>query len=198
MLTHLAEKVLPDSGLDFAAFRQHRNIRAAIAATVPGMAQLADIDDSKREFHIAGRLKHQPTFKTPDGRANFVTHAFTQDAADKAFPYKLMTVRSEGQFNTIIYEEKDSYRSTDDRWSIMLGAADIQRLGIESESRVTLRSRHGGMVHLKVFAFDLPQGNVMAYFPEANVLVGRERDPRSQTPAFKSIDIDLQVERAAS
>jgi hypothetical protein len=31
----------------------------------------------------------------------------------------------------------------------------------------------------------------MAYFPEANVLIGREFDPRSKTPAFKSVAVAI-------
>jgi hypothetical protein len=31
----------------------------------------------------------------------------------------------------------------------------------------------------------------MAYFPEANVLIGKESDPRSKNPAFKSTAIAI-------
>ncbi len=40
-------------------------------------------------------------------------------------------------------------------------------------------------------AFDLPRGSALAYYPEANVLCGTAVDPRSKTPAFKSVpDLD--------
>ena len=198
VLTSIAEKALPDSGIDFSAFRNHSKAREAIAATVPGMEQLADIDTSKMEFHIPGRLLHTPSFNTQDGRASFVTHAFKQSSEIENYPYKLMTIRSEGQFNTIIYEERDSYRNTDDRWSVLLSYADIKNLGIEEGDRVTIKSKHGQMKNLKVYPFDLPEKNMMAYYPEANVLIGREHDPRSLTPAFKSIDISLEIERKNS
>jgi len=45
----------------------------------------------------------------------------------------------------------------------------------------------GQMDDLKAKAFSVPEGNLMAYYPEANVLVGRTIDPRSKTPAFKNI-----------
>jgi hypothetical protein len=32
----------------------------------------------------------------------------------------------------------------------------------------------------------LPPGNLAMYYPEANVLIPREIDPRSATPVFKS------------
>jgi anaerobic selenocysteine-containing dehydrogenase len=49
------------------------------------------------------------------------------------------------------------------------------------------------MRELSVMAFDLPPGNLMVYFPEANALIGRETDPRSKTPAFKSVAVNLTV-----
>jgi molybdopterin-dependent oxidoreductase alpha subunit len=197
VLTRIAEKVMPDAGLDFAAFRDHKQTRAAIASTIPGMEMLTDIDASKIEFHIPGRLLHQPSFNTPDNRASFITRQSPKHLPSESLNYKLMTVRSEGQFNTIIYEEQDTYRNTDDRWSLLLSVSDIEQLGIEEGDRVTLRSNAGEMKHLKVFPFDLPAGNAMAYFPEANILVGREHDPRSLTPAFKSVDVQIEVEPGA-
>lgn len=196
ILASIAEQVLPESGIDFAALRSHQQIRAILAKIVSGLAPLASIDQSKAEFHIGGRVLHVPEFHTPDGYARFMTHPTpAQTPPAQAFPYTLMTVRSEGQFNSIIYENNDSYRQTDDRWSVLLSPAMIRRLGIDEADRVTVRSAHGIMQGLKVFPFDLPDGDVMAYYPEANVLVGRERDPRSQTPAFKSVPIALEVER---
>ena len=41
-------------------------------------------------------------------------------------------------------------------------------------------------------AFDLPRGSVLAYYPEANVLCGTAVDPRSRTPAFKSVPIWIE------
>jgi len=32
---------------------------------------------------------------------------------------------------------------------------------------------------------DIREGNVLMYYPEANVLVSRDVDPQSRTPAFK-------------
>jgi hypothetical protein len=47
------------------------------------------------------------------------------------------------------------------------------------------------MSGVTVYGFDLPRGDVMAYFPEANVLTRTEVDPRSRTPAFKSTAVSL-------
>jgi anaerobic selenocysteine-containing dehydrogenase len=42
-------------------------------------------------------------------------------------------------------------------------------------------------------AFDLPRGSALAYYPEANVLCGTAVDPRSRTPAFKSVPVWIEA-----
>jgi len=49
------------------------------------------------------------------------------------------------------------------------------------------------MAGLEVHPFNLPAGSLLAYFPEANALIGTERDPRSKTPAFKSVPVSLAL-----
>jgi molybdopterin-dependent oxidoreductase alpha subunit len=183
ILADLAARMLPDAPIDWAAYKQHRHIREAIAKTVPGMEPLADIDIAKREFHIAGRLMHTPTFNTADGKAHFVTRP-TPKPHDA--PLILTTVRSEGQFNTIIYERTDSYRGNADRWTVMLHPDDIAAHGLVDGGTATLASAQGRMEGVTVKAFDLARGSVMAYYPEANALTGTEIDPRSKTPSFKA------------
>jgi anaerobic selenocysteine-containing dehydrogenase len=114
-------------------------------------------------------------------------------ALRERYPFQLMTVRSEGQFNTMIYEQEDSYRGISNRWSVLMNADDIHRLGLTTGDKVNLNSQHGSMDKVSVCPFDLPTGNAMAYFPEANVLVGKESDPRSRTPAFKSVPVTIEA-----
>ena len=198
ILSALGERLLPDGPLDFKPLGEHRRLRQAIAETVPGMAALAEIDDTKTEFTIAGRLLRQPRFATADGRAAFQPHSLPAQRDKSTYPYTLASVRSEGQFNSIIYEERDSYRGTEERWCVMLGSEDQQRLGLKAGDRVTLRSPHGIMADLKVHPFNLPAGSLLAYYPEANVLIGTEQDPRSKTPAFKSVPVALELGREAN
>ena len=46
---------------------------------------------------------------------------------------------------------------------------------------------------LEVLCFDLPKGDVMLYYPEANQLIGLDTDPRSHTPAFKSVAVGIAI-----
>lgn len=196
ILTDIATKIVLSNSIDFSLFKQHKHIREVIARCVPGMEQLEDIDVAKREFHVQGRLLHSPEFKTNSGLAKFVTHATDSSTsmvkgAEQENRFTLTTIRSEGQFNTIIYEEKDSYRQVEDRWTVLMNKEDMQSLNISEKSKVSLCSETGEMRDLKVKSFDLPKGNLMAYYPEANILVGKGADPRSKTPAFKSVPVTL-------
>lgn len=188
VLAQLGARLLPDSPLDFAAFEGHDKVRRAIAATIPGMEGLADIGASKREFVVGQRIIHQPVFKTESQKGHFKTHQISQRVSAE-YPFLLASIRSEGQFNSIIYEESDSYRGTSHRWCVLMSETDCQRLQVKKGSRVRVRSPYGAMANLEVIPFDLPAGCLMAYYPEANVLIGTEHDPRSKTPAFKSVAV---------
>lgn len=192
VLCDLAQQLLKNSPVDFDQFKQHSTIRKAIANTIPGMEQLASIDVAKQEFYIQGRLKHQPEFQQPNGKALFKVQPIPQQSQNQNYPFTLTSVRSEGQFNTIIYEEKDSYRNTQNRWSVLMNPAMIKRLGIQN-SVVNLASPYGRMDRVRVYPFDLPDNNLMAYFPEANILIGCEHDPRSKTPAFKTVPVNIEI-----
>ena len=194
ILCELGKRLLPDCPLNFEEFQQHQKIRNAIAATIPGMEALADIGTSKQEFTINNRLLRSPDFPTASGKAAFKVTPLTLPQTSPEFPFVLASIRSEGQFNSIIYEESDSYRGTNTRWSALMNTEDIAELGIAAGDYVNLRSPFGEMQAVKVFAFDVPRRNLLAYYPEANVLIGTARDPRSKTPAFKSVAI--AVERA--
>jgi anaerobic selenocysteine-containing dehydrogenase len=189
ILADLARRLLPDSPIDWTEFARHRRIREAIAATVPGMSELADIDVAKREFHIGGRLLHAPQFNMPDRKARFVVRTLPQP---QPVGLVLTTVRSEGQFNSIIYESTDSYRGNADRMTVMLHPADIAGAGFVEGERATLVSAHGRLPGVTLKAYDIARGSVMAYYPEANVLVGTAVDPRSRTPSFKATPVRLE------
>ncbi len=146
ILSELAKRLLPGCPIDFNVFQQHSKIREAIAAIVPGMEQLRDIEIAKKEFHVRGRVLHECKFNTPNGKVNFITRATPQ----RFDMLMLTTVRSEGQFNTIIYERTDSYRNDADRWTIMMNKEDIQVNGLSDGDVTTLVSPHGRMDNVVV------------------------------------------------
>ncbi|MEK9713408.1 MAG: FdhF/YdeP family oxidoreductase, partial [Thalassolituus sp.] len=169
ILSDIGCGVIDQSKFDFSTFKKHTTIRQAIAKTIPGMQDLADIDVAKKEFYIRNRIKHTPEFNMPDNRAVFIVNKHKPESTElPEHAFTLMSIRSEGQFNSIIYEESDSYRDTKHRHCVLMNEDDIAELGLQEKDKVTLRSDTGEMRNLDVVAFDLPRGNIAAYYPEAN------------------------------
>ncbi len=113
-----------------------------MAQIVPGYSPIGD--DTKREFQIPGRTFHEANFNTDNGRA--MCHVVNLPAS-VAGPgeFALMTVRSEGQFNSVVYDEEDLYRGNTRRDVVMISAADAERLGVIEGDRVRVHSEIGAM-----------------------------------------------------
>lgn len=176
---------------DYSVFRSRSSLRQVLARTIPGLEQLKDIDVAKKEFHVSNRLMHKPIFRTSNGKANFQVVAIPAAVNDKRFPLRAMTTRTEGQFNSIVYEEQDSYRGVESRWSVLMSKQTMISLKLKSGDLVDVRSETGEMQGLKVVRCDLPENDLMLFYPEANVLTSQRCDPRSRTPAFKSIAVNV-------
>ncbi len=188
--------------LQWHELKDHSHIRSLIARIIPGYEGLAEIDTTKKEFTIDGRVFHQPRFPTASGRAKMhvidlppligePSSCASSAAAGRLLGLRLMTMRSEGQFNTVVYEEEDVYRGQERRDVVLMNAADLRTLGIEEDDRIDVRSSAGVMHNLLARAYDIPAGNCAMYYPEANVLIPRIADPASHTPVFKSVAVEV-------
>ena len=187
VIVDLAERVLGDK---LSALRDHREIRRAIARVIPGYEKIGAIDDTRQEFQIGGRTFHEPRFATDNGRARFHVVEIPEAAGGQL---RLMTVRSEGQFNTVVYEEHDVYRGQERRDVIMMHADDITRLGLEVDQAVTVRSEVGELSNILVRETAVRPGNAVMYYPEANAIIPSEADPQSGTPSFKRTLITVEA-----
>lgn len=183
----LGQQLVNKERFDFSVFLQHDKIREYVAGVIPGFDNLHTIDESKEEFHIDGRTLHTPDFPTADGRATFQFHPLPRFGNK----YRLGSVRSEGQFNSIIFDERDTYRGQQERSVVLMHPADMQKENLQENQVVALRSKTGTLENLKVKPFDVRRGNLLTYYPEANVLVPAAVDAQSGTPAFKSVEVDL-------
>lgn len=194
IIASIAEQLFEGGGgpIDWSSMRQYQTIRHAIAKIIPGYEKIGEIDESQKEFHITGRTFHEPVFPTDTGRAKFHIVAIPDDGGFTHNELRLMTIRSEGQFNTVVYEEEDLYRGQDRRDVILMNDRDIQRLGLRNDQRVTVRSNCGALTNVLVRPFDIAPGNAAMYYPEANVLVPKTADPKSKTPAFKNIRVSIE------
>ncbi|TXT26891.1 MAG: oxidoreductase subunit alpha, partial [Planctomycetota bacterium] len=194
VLVEIARRVLGDSisgSLNWSDLHSHSAVRNLIAELIPGLEQIRDIDQTKREFHITGRNLANRSFPTPTGKAKFQTAPLPLPPDGQI---RLMTVRSEGQFNSVVYDEEDIYRGQERRDVILLSQVDLDRLGLKPDQRVRVRSVTGEMRYLLARPFDVRPGNAIAYYPEANILVPRDVDPQSKTPGFKSVLVEIVPE----
>jgi len=189
IISELASRVLGENGpVDWHAMAHTSTIRQAIGKIVPGLEQIAEIEKTKKEFSIPGRAINEPKFPTPDGKATLFVHELPAPPAG----IQLMTIRSEGQFNTVVYEEEDLYRNQTRRDIVLIHPDDITRLGLDPTGRCTIQSDAGVMRGMLVSAFDqIRPGTVAMYYPESNLLVPKAADPMSRTPAYKSVAVTL-------
>lgn len=186
VLASLAHAVLGADRFDWNVMRSHTGLRDAIAAVVPGYAAIENIE-TDGEFQVAGRTFHEPTFATDDGRAHF----HVVDVPPTPVGFQLMTIRSEGQFNTVVYDQEDLYRGNSRRDVVMLNSVDAALLGLREGDEVEVTSVVGSL-RVRAAIVDIARHAVAMYYPEANALVDGRLDPESKTPAFKSVPVELR------
>jgi molybdopterin-dependent oxidoreductase alpha subunit len=177
----VAQRVDPERA-SLVDFRSGEQIRDEIARVVPLYAGIEGLRRTGDAVQWGGeRLCAGGEFPTPDGRARF-TPVRPVEPDVPAGRLRLSTRRGK-QFNTMVLADRDPLTGAS-RDSVLLGAADADRLGMREGDAVVVRSDHGelrGRVHLA----ELAPGNVQVLYPEGNVLLplGR-REPVSGVPDY--------------
>ncbi len=170
-------------GIQWEQFQNYDSIRTLIARCVDGF-------DPVEEHQIEGRTFHKPTFATNSGKV--IAH----DVLPRPHhvlckqELRLMTIRSEGQFNTVVYEEEDVYRNQTRRDIVLMHPDDIAEFEFVENKLVCVRG-DAGELKVIVREFDIKRGNCAMYFPEANVLLSTKIDHESKTPLFKGAIVEL-------
>ncbi len=181
----------------------YATIRDAMEETWPEMFR----DFNKRLFTPGGFPRPIPArerrWETKTGRANFlVPDALVADGlvATHAEPgvLRLITTRSNDQFNTTIYGYSDRFRGVEGTRSVVfMNRADIARLGLAEAETVTLSTvADDGVTRelggLRIVPYAIAEGCVATYFPECNVLVPMwHRETRAHVPAVKSVPVRI-------
>ncbi len=193
VIASIGSRVVGDSdSLRWEDMRQTDTIRQWIASVVPGYQPVEDIAATKKEFQIPGRTFHTPEFSTPNKKAQLLTYSIPELVGSESQSLRLMTIRSEGQFNTVVYEEEDLYRGQERRDLVLMHTEDAERLGLKPDQPICIKSSVGQLRGYLARRYDaIKPGNVSMYYPEANVLVPRTLDPQSKTPAFKAIEVTI-------
>ena len=180
----------------------YAEIRREIGKTLP--ESFWDYD--RRMWEPGGFARDMPVMRrewhTATGRANFVTpQALEEDLDMPAVGHnqlRLMTLRSNDQFNTTVYGYNDRFRGINHtRKVVLMNRSDIDRLGLRIGQAVTLRTVANDGVDrqlagLLVVAYDIPIGCIGGYYPECNVLMPIwHYAVGSKTPAAKSIPVTV-------
>jgi molybdopterin-dependent oxidoreductase alpha subunit len=195
VIAELARRVLGSSTpVDWTEMEKTNTIRHWIAKVVPGYESIDSIAETKQEFQVGDRTFHEPQFKTKSGKAIMHIHKLPEVEPLADNELRMMTVRSEGQFNTVVYEDYDLYRNQDRRDVILIHPDDMKRMGLVHDQLVSVSSETGVMHNLLAREYeDIRTGCAMMYYPEANVLVPRSVDPLSRTPRFKNIKVRVEA-----
>ncbi|TCU54630.1 molybdopterin-dependent oxidoreductase alpha subunit [Novosphingobium sp. PhB57] len=147
-----------------------------------------------------GNSARERVWKTESGKAEFtVPKTMTSVGfAPADGRYRLVTLRSNDQFNTTIYGYSDRLRGIEGtRDVVLMNPEDIAAAGLENGQIVALASDAGDGVHrqvdgLSVTPFLLPRGCIGAYYPEMNPLIPLwYHDEQSKTPASKGVPVRI-------
>jgi molybdopterin-dependent oxidoreductase alpha subunit len=140
-------------------------------------------------------------WETDTGKANFkLPSALTAGFDDGTDPsiLRLVTLRSNDQFNTTVYGYDDRLRGIHgSRMVLMMRRSDRERLGIGKHGTVRITTvsdddRERSMTGFEVIDYDLPEGTCAAYYPECNALIPLSHyAEESKTPAAKSIPVRI-------
>ena len=180
----------------------YRIVRAFIAKIWP--EQFSDMEERMNApgGFYRGNAARERTWKTHSGKAEFTTPT-TLDATGldrRSGRFRLITLRSNDQFNTTVYGLSDRLRGIEgDRMVVMMSPQDMAEAGLTAGQKVTLvTDLDDGHVRrvaaLTVTPYDLPGGALVGYFPELNPLSPLSRyDLESHTPAAKAIPVRIEV-----
>lgn len=192
VISEIAERVLGNEDLfHWGELKNHDSIRVLISRIIPGFETMDLIGATKEEFHIPGRLLHKPAFPTSSGKAQFIYHPIPNLKSLQENEFHLLSVRSEGQFNTVVYEEEDLYRGQERRDVMMMNKEDMTRMELLEDERIVVKSETGQIKNILARSFDIKQGTVLMYYPEANELISQNVDSMSRTPGFKSTIVQI-------
>ncbi|WP_294393344.1 FdhF/YdeP family oxidoreductase [uncultured Sphingomonas sp.] len=191
----------PNPKVDWDAWTgDYAKVRDAIEETYPEQFH----DFNQRVFtpggFYRGNSARERVWKTESGKAQFtVPQKMTAWGVDEADGrWRLITLRSNDQFNTTIYGYSDRLRGIEGTRDVLLMHPDeIARAGLKEGQVVGLASDAGDGVHrevggLTVTSFLLPRGCIGAYYPEMNPLIPLwYHDEESKTPAAKAVPVRI-------
>ncbi|MEF2073420.1 FdhF/YdeP family oxidoreductase [Consotaella aegiceratis] len=180
----------------------YAKVRDAIERTYPD-----DFKDFNGRFLKPGGFHRDlaacyRVWKTQTRKANFLlpeTLDVDPDiATDGKTVFKLITVRSNDQFNTTIYGYDDRLRGIHgSRMVLLMNEADMASLGLEDQDLIDVESPVDDGVErrvegLRAHRFSIPKGDVGGYYPELNKLIPLwHHEKEAHVPASKGVPVRI-------
>lgn len=179
----------------------YSKVRDAIAVTYPDQFFNFNERIQKPEGFRRPIAASHREWKTQSGKAQFTV----PDAINASFDtgedqdvLRLVTLRSNDQFNTTVYGYDDRFRGIHGtRDVLLLNPADMKRYGIENGQEVGLETVADDGVYrslggLRAVPYNIPEGSCGGYYPECNVLIPiYQHALGSKVPAAKSVPVRL-------
>jgi len=180
-------------------------IRDLIEETIPGFSDFNQKLTQPGGFHL-GNAAAERRWNTETGLAQFSSSELPERLVNQAVLDQghtpdliLQTMRSHDQYNTTLYGLNDRYRGVFGmREVVFINEADIRKLGFEPGDKVDMVSlwedgKERRVAGFTLVAYDIPQGQAAAYYPETNPLVPLDSyGDKTYTPTSKFIAIKLE------
>lgn len=204
----LAEATLGNDKVNWPTLTNNYDlIRNMIADTIPGFENFNERLKQPGGFYL-GNSAAQLQWHNPHQKALFsdeplpeklVAELQSEHTEHKNALFTLQTLRSHDQYNTTIYGMNDRYRGiSNERKVVFINGKDAKRLSLAQNDNVNITAIwpdniQRSVKNFKVKIYDIPQGNLAAYYPETNPLVPLDSiGDKSFTPTSKAIAVIIE------
>ena len=213
IIANIAYATLGDSPVNWLDLAEENNlIRDCIEKGIDGFTGFNQKLDLPGGFHL-GNDAAKRRWLTPSQKAEFSANQLPKELFpasvnsqiekhNKAV-FTLQSLRSHDQYNTTIYAMDDRYRGVEgERNVLFINPKDAEKQGFGEGQFVTITSIWEDSITRQVNGFklvyyDIPRGNLAAYYPETNRLVPfNSVGDLSFTPTSKCIAVILEKDQA--
>lgn len=206
IIANIANATLANSDIDWIALASDYNgIRDLIEKTLPQFDKYNARLEAPGGFYL-GNSAASLKWNTATQKAQIKSHKMptllleqlenTEQLKHRLFT--LQSLRSHDQYNTTVYGMNDRYRGVSgERNVLFINAKDAEKQGFSDGQLVDITSiwhdgNYAQVKGFKLFFYDIPRGNLAAYYPETNPLIPLDSvGDRSFTPTSKAVAVYL-------
>lgn len=180
----LIGRALSPSRNDLFAYEDSAAVRKEMARTMPLYAGIERLEKEGDWVQWGGERLGAAGFPNlAEGRARFSVVKIPRiDVPEGRF---LLTLRRGKQFNSMTYGDRDPL-TLGRRTDVFLDERDLIGLGLSGGDAVEVTSEFGSMT-ARVKPGPCRRQHAQAFWPEANVLLGRKYDPQSGEPDYNAV-----------